>query len=186
MTCDLDRLVDYWLGELAPDEEQRLEEHQWSCEVCTRRLGWLAELAVANRALMRRRGGLSMAMTGDLIDRLAADGVVMRHYRPGPNQDVACTIAPDDQMVVAWLAADPADDERVDLEQRGTDGALWRRLDDVPVDRARGKVVIADAGEIVRQMPDVDFRIQLFGVGPRGTRELGAYLFRHRVWPGVT
>ncbi len=176
----LDRLVAYWLGDttsVALDVE--LEEHQWACDDCTRRLAWLASLGDATRALVRRRGGLALPLTGALVDRLAADGVRLRHYRPARNQDVACAVALDDDLVASWLDADPADDERIDVELRGPDGALWQRYEDIPVDRAVGKVVLAEAGDRIRLLPTITIDVVVTAVGPRGARLVSRHAYHH-------
>lgn len=175
----LDALVDYWLG--GPDD---LEDHLFACDACSERLGRIAALAAAIPEAMRRRGGLPLALTAELAAHLERDGVVMRHYRPDRNADVACTVARDDDLAVSWILAEPAPDERVDVELTGPDGALWFRAHDIPVDPAVGRVVSAVASELLLPLSACTFHLRLLGVGPSGERELGAHRYRHTPPPG--
>jgi len=174
----LEALVDYWIGDGDDADAAALEDHQWSCAACTRRLGWIARLDEASRALMRR-GALNLPLTAALADRLAADGVRLRTYKATPNQDVACTIALDDDLVVSWFDAPAHDDERVAVEVRGPDGSLLDAIDDVPVDRATGSIILASSGDVIRRLPDITVRWHLSAVGPSGSRPLGDYVYHH-------
>jgi hypothetical protein len=178
MSCPtFQELTDYWLGDAA--ELERIEDHQFGCDRCTRRLAWLAGLAVAIPDAMRRRGGMRLTLTAELVAHLERDGVVLRQYRPERNADIACTVAMDDDLSVTWVIVDPAPGERIDLELRGPDGAVRLRAEDVPVDPAIGQVITAVASETLRPLPAVELHLRVLAVGPAGERTLGEYTYRH-------
>jgi hypothetical protein len=164
-------------GEPAADE---LEAHFFGCDACTRRLGWIAAVADAYAAVMHRRGGVDLALTASMVERLAQAGVVMRQYRPGPNEDVACTVTLDDDLTVSWIPVAPAAGERVDVLMTAPDGTAFIALEDAPVDPATGCVIHARAAEGLRPLPAIDLRLRVLGVGPAGTRTLAEHTFRHR------
>lgn len=173
----LDALIDYWADRGATDEA--LEEHVFECAACTARLAWLAALAAAMPAAVERRGGRALLLTGDAAEHLERRGVRMRHYRCPPNASVACTVAPDDDLVVSWIPVDVADDETLDGVLLAPDDRELFRFDDGAVDRGRGELIIAHAAEALLSLPDSALRLRLSATGPRGRRELGECLFNH-------
>lgn len=182
----LERVLAYARGELADDDGARFEDHQFSCPACTHRLAWLTALGAAVAAAARRRGGLRMALTADTIERLDRDGVRMRHYRFGAAREVDCTVGPDDDLVVSWYEDRAGADERLDAEVVGADGLLLGRVEDLPRDRDRGLVIVADAAEALRELPDgAVVTIRLTATGPAGTRPVDTYVYRHHAYrPG--
>jgi hypothetical protein len=107
----------------------------------------------------------------------------MRHYRFDEHRQVACTVSLDDDLVVTWIPVAAADDERVDLELLGPDDSVVIRADDVPLDRARGELVMAEAAETLLPLPDIVLRLRLTATGPRGRRDLGVYVYDHSAPP---
>lgn len=182
MSCavTLDSLVDYWLG--GPDT---VEDHLFGCDSCTHRLGTIAALAAAIPEAMRRRGGMRLTLTAELAEHLERDGVVIRHYRPDANADVACTVAMEDDLSMSWTLADPRPDERVDLEVTGADGSLWLHAEDIPVDPAIGRIVTAVASAGLRPLPATTYHVRILAVGPAGERVLGEHTYRHTPMPAA-
>ena len=107
-------LIAYWLGELGPDDESRVEEHLLACSRCSAELQSFADLAGAIRSAVRR-GRIGSVIAAALPRRLAEAGLRVREYRVARNGSVNCTIAPDDDVVVAHLAV--PDREAVPLAQ---------------------------------------------------------------------
>ena len=43
----------------------------------------------------------------------------------------------------------------------------------------RPVLVLASAAEHIMRLPDIQLRLKLSATGPRGTRELGEYIYNH-------
>jgi hypothetical protein len=172
----LPALFDYWLGDHA--DPDAIEDHQFGCDACSERLGWIAALANGVPEAMRRRGGVRLFLTASMAARLEREGVTLRQYRPARNADVACTVAMDDDLSVSWLVADPAPGERVDVETTYPDGTRVR-AEDVPFEPALGLLVGAVPSESLRPLPACVLQIRVLAVGPGGERVLSAHAYRH-------
>lgn len=174
----LERLASHWVDRAGPVDEA-LEEHIFRCSACTARLGWLASLAEAIPAVVEGRGGPSLALTCASVEHLARRGVRIRQYQFDDSREIACTVAPDDDLVVAFIPIEVAEDEQVSGVMRLPDGSEATRVDDIPVDRPRGMIVLADPAERIMLLPDTVLRLQLSATSPRGRRELGEFVYRH-------
>lgn len=172
-------LLDYWAGDADPGDADRLEEHAFACRECSRRLAAVAELARGIARVAAIRGGIGMVLTQAIVDRLAEDGVKMRHYRVDPGDSVHCTIGRDDDLSITYLSADLRDVQRVDVVTYAH-GEEWARIDDAPIDRATGRVIFAVGGDQARTFPAITVRVELLaGQRDGGTRLIGAYTFEH-------
>ena len=72
-------VVDYWAGDLTRAEEDRIEEHVFTCADCARELA-AAEALARGIAAVAREGRLHSVVTDAILNRLAADGVRVRTY----------------------------------------------------------------------------------------------------------
>ena len=72
-------VVDYWAGELTRVEEDRIEEHVFTCADCARELA-AAEGLARGIAAVAREGRLDSVVTDAILNRLAADGARVRMY----------------------------------------------------------------------------------------------------------
>jgi len=174
-------LSDYWLGELPADAEAPLEEHLFGCDACSRRLAWVVDLAAATRALARR-GLLRVVVSDEHLGRLAREGLHLREYRVAHGGSVACTIAPEDDLVVARLAAPFAAPERLDLVFCDATGHEEVRLADVAVDSTRRELIFTEPVDTLRRMGVATLRVRLVAVEAGGERVLGEYTFNHSPW----
>jgi hypothetical protein len=104
----------------------------------------------------------------------------MRQYRPAPGADVACTVTPDDDLSVSWIAVAPAADERLDVVLTAPDGSTLMAVEDAAVDPVAGCIIYAVAADALRPLPAIDLRLRVTGVGPAGSRPLAEHVFRHR------
>jgi hypothetical protein len=171
-------LSDYWLGDIAPEGEAPIEEHLLGCGECGRRLEWVIGLAAATRALSRR--GLLRVVVGDgFIGRLAGDGLRLRQYRVRPGESVACTVTPEDDVMVARLVAPFQPAARIDLVFCDASGVEAWRLPDVAVDPARGELAFIEPIDALRELGVSALRIRIVAVGEIGDRVLGEYTFNH-------
>ena len=102
---DFSVLIDHWLGDLAPAEEERVEEHLLGCPACSQRLGDLVALTDGVRRLANL-GVVRAVVTSAFLERLVDEGLRVREYRLVPGGSVECTVTPSDDLVAARLAAD--------------------------------------------------------------------------------
>ena len=172
-------LVDYWAGDALTADAEDVEEHTFACEMCSRRLAAIANLAQGVARVAAIRGGIGMVVTQALLDRLTADGLRMRHYRVRPGETVLCTVGPDDDLSVTYLSADLRDVQRVDVVLYAQ-GKEWARMDDAPIDRVTGQVIYTTGGNLARTFPAMTVRVELRAPEKDGNaRVLGEYTFEH-------
>lgn len=189
MTCrtpiDPAILADYWLTLLPSPDEERVEEHLLSCDECGDRLREIIQLSDSLRALARS-GALRVIVAEEFITRAADAGQRVRQYDFAPGQTVACTIAADDDLLVARLAADLTGAGRVDLSLCDPQGVERHRLTDIPVRTDTGRVIFHESAVIGKLSPTTSMVARLLAVAADGgERLLGEYTFHHtRTIPG--
>lgn len=173
----LPELIAYWLGELDAAEEARIDEHLLGCSTCGGELAGLVALAGGIRAAFKE-GLVHAFVTGSFVARLAAQGARLREYRVPRDGSVSCTVTPEDDFVVAHLAAPLAGVTQLDAVVYAP-GAPPKRVRDIPFDPQSGEVVSLPDLVRLRSMPDHQQRIQLIALDERGERMLGEYTFNH-------
>lgn len=179
----LEALIAYERKELAARDEAQLEEHFFGCASCAAKLAMVSRLGASIQELVEH-GGVASTVTERLVEQAAEAGLQLRRYRLGPNEQVACTVAPDDDFVVTRLDLQVARDEQVDVVSEYTDlasGATQTHLsEDVAVDRREGAVVILTPGSVIRSLPRTRVVLRARAVGPEGQeRWIGPYTFDH-------
>ncbi|MGE5337828.1 MAG: anti-sigma factor family protein [Gemmatimonadota bacterium] len=174
-------LIEYWLGELDPSHEQDVERHLLGCASCSDELQHWAELGDGLRALARG-GVVASVVSSEFVARIAARGLRVREYRVPCNGSVHCTVAPDDEVMIARLAAPLARVARLDLLMSDEGDAAPTRLSDIPFRADAGEVVLAPPIEHVRALPASTSRMQLVAVDGDRERVVGDYTFIHRPW----
>ena len=177
-------LAEYWLGELDAAREAELDEHLLGCGNCSAELQRLADLGDGIRALVGT-GAVRAVVTDAFVKRLVATGRRLREYRVAQDGSVNCTLAPDDDVLVARLEAPLAGLERLDLELPGAEGNQRVRLTDIPFDPAAGEVIFTPDVPSVRALPAIRYSVRLLAVAREGERVLGEYAFNHTPWPGA-
>jgi hypothetical protein len=179
MTCDrplgLATLLDWWLWE-APAGDG-VDEHLLGCDSCAAELGRLVALGDAIRRVVRD-GGVRAVVPASFVERIAAEGLRLREYRVAAGGSVACTLAPDDDILVARLVADVSGASRVDLAWVDPDGNEEERIPDVPVGTA-GEIVWVQRTAVIRALPATTLRARVLAVADDGERVLGEYTFNH-------
>ena len=171
-------LIDYWLGELEGEREKELEEHLFGCEACSARLRDLARLGEGIGHAMRA-GHVPAVLTAAFIRRLQASGMRVREYRLQPGGSVNCTVAPDDDLVIAHLHAPLGGVQRLDLLfDDVTSGAHWR-VEDVAFDASAEEVVLLPDVAELRQVTVATQRVQLLAVERTTERVIADYTFNH-------
>jgi hypothetical protein len=174
-------LIEYWLGELDEAGEGTVEEHLLGCADCTASAGEIAALAGGIRALVSR--GLVRAVVTDAFVRRAAEGGLrVREYTVARNGSVNCTIAPEDDLLVAHLEAPLQGLEHVDLVMLDTHGKGLERIHDIPFDPRSASVVVASRTDYVRALSRQTSQMRLVAIDRQGERVIGEYTFNHTPW----
>jgi len=175
-------LLEYWLRELDDREESRIEEHLLGCDDCSAALEQLIHLGGAIRTCVRD-GLVRVVVTDIFVWRLAARGLHVREYRVPHNGSVHCTVAPEDNLVIARMKVPLEGVERVNLVLSGVEGEGEEMLRDVPFDAAAGEVLLAPRVDHLRALPASTARIRVIAVEHGGERLAGEYTFIHSPWP---
>jgi len=174
-------LLAYWLGELDESAESQVDEHLLGCGNCAAQLQALVELGEDIRKLVES-GRLRGVFTDALPKRLAEAGLHVREYRVSRNGSVNCTIAPDDDVVLARLEAPLADVRQLDLLVFGPDGRGHERHEHVPFVASASEVVVVPGTDLLRALPISTMRMQLIAVEHGSDRMIGEYTFHHTPW----
>lgn len=180
-----EELAAHWNGELDEARSLEIDEHVFSCDRCEARLAWVAALGEGVVSTLRE-GGVAFEASGALLNCMARDRLLTRQYTLRPGETVACTVAPDDDFLVAILllptgaVSSMAGDMRVDLELRQGDGPR-QRLEDVPVDVTRSCVVATLPAHFTHADPSELRRLRLFRIDEDADaeEELAAYTLDH-------
>lgn len=176
MSIPLDILLQYWRNELPAQRMEDVESALFQDAETARRLDAIARLDADIRALVAS-GDLQGAVTVQTIDDLTRAGLKVRSYAIEPNAVVPCSIADEDLMVIR-MRGDFSKSECVDLVMDGElqgIGRVSERLEDVPIDRRSGELVLVYPGEKIRALPRSRFQ---YGVTSNG-RQLGEFGLDH-------
>lgn len=174
-------LTAYWLGELQGPRERAVEEHLLGCGACSAMLATVVRLGEGIRAAARQ-GAVSGVISDAYVQRLGAGGLQVSEYRVPRGGSVNCTVAPEDDVLVARLEAPLAGIDRVDLVFVDAAGSVKTRLRDIAFDPAARELVYASRIDAVRALPPTTERMQLRTAETDGERILGEYTFVHSPW----
>ena len=177
--------MEYWLGALGPPEEEVVETHLMQCDACGNRLREAIALADSLRALARS-GSLQVVVPDRFVERAVQTGLRVREYAPPRGESVQCTVAADDDLLVARLAVDLTTAQRVDLSWCDPHGVELQRQADIPVRDDGGTVICQQSITWAKASPSSSMTARLFAVDDSGDeRLLGEYTFHHtRTIPG--
>ncbi len=184
-----EELLAYRFGELSPAAEDRLEEHLFTCARCAARAEAIATLGAGIHALFRR-GEISSSASASLIERAEKLGLTLRSYTIEAGASVACTAAPDDDLIVVRLRLSAPGAESVDIETAVTFPDSGTRdasvLTDVALDRQHGELVYAFSGNYVRSLPRSSWVMQARVRTATGEYRVGPYTMNHTPWGELT
>jgi len=182
---EADVLMDYWLALLPSSSEETVEEHLVTCDECGDRLREAIALAEGLRTLARS-GSLQVVISDEFVKHAAESGQRVRAYAPPPGGSVQCTVAADDDLLVARLAADLSSATRVDLSWCTGEGIEFLRMADIPVRGDAGTVICQQSITMAKASPSNTLIARLVAVdAEEGERLLGEYAFHHtRTIPG--
>lgn len=178
-------LTDYWLALLSSLEEEAVEEHLFTCDACGDRLREVMALCEGLRELARS-GALRVIVSDQFVRRVTETGRRVRAYAPRAGESVQCTVAADDDFLLARLAADLTGAERVDLSWLDERGVELQRMTDIPIRGEAGVVVCQEPIGLAKASPSNSMTARLVAVSAEGSEELlGEYTFHHtRTIPG--
>lgn len=173
-------LLAWWLDELDEDEANEVEAHLFECDECEARLHELLRLGDAvSRALLQ--GHVAGAVSRRFVDRLREDGLHLREYRLPAGGSVACTVAPDDDLVVSYLQA-PLDGVR-QLDAVFDDHTGTHRATHVPFDATANEVAFIAPTALLKTWGTARQRVRLLAVSQGAERLIAEYTFNHTPWP---
>jgi hypothetical protein len=172
-------LLAYWLDELDDDAAAEVEAHLFECDDCGARLRELLKL----REAVKREflaGQLPSAVSGEFVRHLKEDGLRVREYSLAPGGSVACTVAPDDDLVVSHLRADLAGVRQLDVEFEDAGGV--RRSRHITFDATKGEVSLVAPTVLLKSMGKSTQVMRLLAVTLDAERVVGEYTFNHTPW----
>jgi hypothetical protein len=178
-------LMDYWLAALPPPAEEAVEEHLLTCDPCGDQLREVIALSEDLRTLARS-GSLRVVVNDGFVQHARKSGHRVREYAPPRGGSVACTVAAEDDVLVARLAADLSGSTRVDLAFCDAEGIERQRLTDIPVRADAGGVIYQESITFAKASPSNTMIARLVAVDADGAERLvGEYTFNHtRTIPG--
>jgi hypothetical protein len=167
-------IVDYWAGDLASADEDRIEEHVFSCAGCARELA-AAEALTRGIAAVAREGRLHSVVTDAILNRLAADGVRIRTYTLEGEAIVPCAVWADDDLVVSRIRGDFTAVDSVTIVTRQSSGEEIGRLSEVAVQPGQREILNAFSAAHLRKLPATRVHVTVTG----GERTLAEYTLEH-------
>ena len=177
--------MDYWLAALSSGVEEAVEQHLMTCDGCGDRLREVIAMAEGLRTLARS-GSLQVVISGQFVKHAAETGLRVREYAPPRGGSIQCTVAADDDLLVARLAVDLTAASRVDLSWCDPRGVEHQRLADIPIRDDAGGVICQQSITWAKASPSSTMIARLLAVDGEGDeRLLGEYTFHHtRTIPG--
>jgi len=178
-------LMDYWLALLPSTDEDAIEEHLMTCDACGNRLRQVISLSESLRTLARS-GSLTVVVSDRFVKHAAETGLRVREYAPARGESIQCTVAADDDMLVARLSVGLTTASRVDLSWCEPRGVEHQRMADIPIDAAAGSVICQQSITWAKASPTMTLTARLLEVNETGEEHLlGEYTFNHtRTIPG--
>jgi hypothetical protein len=178
-------LLDYWLHDTDAATTEAIDEHLMHCEACGVALDELVALGRGVRDVFRN-GRVAMILSASFLARLQQRGMRIREYRLAHNGSVNCSVAPDDELVVARIDVPLTDVRQLDAVATQSFGpGITHRLHDIPFDARAGQVLYVPKLVEIREQPRHDMTLTLLSRDQSGgEREVGRYVFHHRPWVG--
>lgn len=174
-------LLEWWAGEIPFRDRRRVEEHLLTCASCSARAQGLHALAEGVASLVRS-GRIQAVVTSGVVEQMRAEGRKVREYRVRAFGGVQCTLAPDDEFLVARLQARIDAGTRVDILSRIDDGPELR-IPDIPLTVDGTEIILAAPVDEIGARPVHVERLRLVAVEEAGDRVIGDYTFNHTPWP---
>lgn len=171
-------VVDYWAGELTAAEEERVEEHVFTCAACARDLA-AAETLARGIATLARTGRLQTIITEAILNRLSADGVRVRMFTLEGSAVVPCAVWAGDDLVVSRIRGDFAGVDSVSIVTRKASGEEIRRVSDVALRPGQNEILNAFSAAQLRRLPATEVHVTVLAQTGTGERTLAEYTLQH-------
>lgn len=169
------QLVDYWAGELPPEELDTVDAHLMGCATCT------AESARVAAITETVRGLLPPVITTELLEALRRRGVrvLENPMQPGERKDV---VFPSDvDLLIHRLAELPvANATRVQFTLSDEDtGKIMARVEDAPFDAATRSVLVACQKHYASMPPNTVATVRVFEASGASTEQVYTILHHY-------
>lgn len=171
-------VVDYWAGELTRAEEDRIEDHVFTCADCARDLA-AAEAIARGITAVAREGRLHCVVSDAILNRLAADGVRIRTFTLDGPGTIPCAVWADDDLVVSRIRADFADVESVTIVTRQASGEEISRISDIGVRPGQREILNAFSAAHLRTLPSTRVLVTVTTPIGSGERTVAEYTLEH-------
>jgi hypothetical protein len=119
-----------------------------------------------------------VVVTPSFLEVASREGLRTREYRVPPGGRVACTVTPEDDLLVSRLEGDFIGVSRLDVVSE-LEGHAEQRIEDVPVRPGARELILAQAMPAMRALGHCVVRMRLLAREPAGERLLGEYTFNH-------
>jgi hypothetical protein len=119
-----------------------------------------------------------VVVSPSFLETASRRGLRVREYTVPPGGRVACTVTPEDDLLVSRLQGDFTGVSRLDLVVQVEEGPE-QRAQDLPVDRASPEVIVAEAMSTIRALGSCVVRLRLLAPEQGGERLVGEYTFAH-------
>jgi putative zinc finger protein len=171
-------VVDYWAGDLTQAEEDRIEQHVFSCADCARELA-AAQTLARDIASVAREGRLHSVVTDSILNRLAADGVRIRTYTLEGSGVVPCAVWADDDLVVSRIRADFEGADSVTIVTRQASGEEIARVSDIALLPGQHEILNAFSAAHLRKLPATRVHVTVTGQTGSEERTIAEYTLEH-------
>jgi anti-sigma factor RsiW len=171
-------IVDYWAGELEPPDEERIEDHVFTCAACAATLADGEALASGVRRLVRS-GTFHALVSETVLNRLARDGARVRTYVLSPGDVVPCAVWDDDEVVVTRLRGDWSGVDIVSVVATLATGQELSRTEGIAVRPGQHELIDAISAAWLRQLPATTVRLRVTTTLKGEEQLLGEYTLAH-------
>jgi hypothetical protein len=171
-------IFEYWAGELEPRDQERIEEHVFTCEACASALAEGEALAEAVRNLVRS-GTFHSLVSDSVLNRLARDGARVRTFSVGPGDVVPCAVWSDDEIVVTRLRGDFSGVDTVSVVATLATGEALSRSDGISIRPGQDELIEATSAEWLRTLPEVTVVFRVSTTRDGQEQLLGEYTLTH-------